>query len=182
MPRQGFFSRYGGPTEILPGLYAGPCDADITDLQVDTVISLTCECRPHTSLPKQCFPVIDYSVEPLPNLASAVKKIHEELDIKQRKVYVHCLAGCGRTGTAVMLYIVLYRRLHPAEAETLFRARRGCGPTEWSQLKLVDIAYRLLQRLKDPDRVLEELRQAGSLEEALAITYKYEALEEVGED
>ena len=166
--------RHGDIAEIVEGLYAGPCEADLSGLHVDTVISLTCECRPANSPPRRCYPIKDFSVEPLPNLADAVRRIHEELDVKKRRVYIHCLAGCGRTGTAVMLYLVLYRGLHPGEADALYRSKRGCGPTEWEQLKIVDIAYRLLARLGSPERVLWELRQAGSLQDALALVYRLE--------
>jgi protein-tyrosine phosphatase len=41
--------------------------------------------------------------------------------------FVHCIAGCGRTGTFCACVLVR-AGLPPAEAVRLFRATRGCGP------------------------------------------------------
>jgi atypical dual specificity phosphatase len=44
-----------------------------------------------------------------------------------RAVYVHCLAGCGRTGTMMACYLVYRDRMDPAEAIQQVRAARPCS-------------------------------------------------------
>src|SRR5262245_9050475 len=44
-----------------------------------------------------------------------------------RGVYVHCVAGCGRTGTMMACYLVYRDRLSATEAIRRIRALRSCS-------------------------------------------------------
>ncbi|MMZ70277.1 Dual specificity phosphatase, catalytic domain [compost metagenome] len=69
-------------------------------------------------------------MEPIGNFYKALAKL-VELARAGRRVYVHCRAGCGRTGTLVAAYLIVEKGLGYEEAVSLYRARRGCGPQSW---------------------------------------------------
>jgi hypothetical protein len=67
------------------------------------------------------------------------------------RVYAHCLAGCGRTGTMVACYLVYRRRLSAADAISRVRELRACSietdgqeeaVAEWALL-MEEVGYRL---------------------------------------
>ena len=52
--------------------------------------------------------------------------VERELEAR-RAVYVHCIAGCGRTGTMMACYLVYRDRLDPMEAMRQVRGVRPCS-------------------------------------------------------
>ena len=46
---------------------------------------------------------------------------------EERRIYVHCLAGCGRTGTMMACYLAYRDRLGGDEAIRRIRALRSCS-------------------------------------------------------
>ncbi len=71
----------------------------------------------------------------------------DELD-RQRTVYVHCLAGCGRTGTMMACYLVYRDRLDPTEAIRHLRRVRPCSVETAAQAEAV-IRWDLLMQASD---------------------------------
>lgn len=57
---------------------------------------------------------------------AAVNEVDRGL-LAGESAFVHCVAGCGRTGTFAACVLVR-AGLSPAEAVQVFRAARGCGP------------------------------------------------------
>ncbi len=150
------------PAEVVPGLYAGPGCLDLEEwgVEVDLIVTLEPSCPAERSGSRRViFPVRDMEVEPVANVAGAIAAIAEAL-ASGRRVYVHCYAGCGRTGTVVAGYLVLFKGMRPEEAVAAFEAARGCGPESEEQLMFLDLLD-IMRRRMDPWSVLREL--AGSL-------------------
>ncbi len=122
----------------LGNLYAGPPGlAGLVD--PDVIVSLTRFVAPHREgVRVYRFPIRDFSIYPLENIAGALRAIHGELGAG-RKVYVHCTAGCGRTGTVVIAYLILYRDMRLERAYALFTSMRGCGPESEEQYTLLSL-------------------------------------------
>ena len=146
---------------VEEGLYAGR--GCVRTPSVDAVICLDPACRVEApGAVEYCFPIDDFSVEPFGNTARAIAKLLE-LRGEGASVYVHCAAGCGRTGTVVSSYLVLARGLSGEAAIAYYRVVRGCGPESWDQVELV-YALGRLRRLVGPKealRVLLESRDFG---------------------
>ena len=149
--------------EIIEGLLAGPGCVDLSEYSVDIVVSLDCSCRPVGVYKSVCVPIRDYGVEPLSNAARALRRIHEELDVKRHSVYVHCRAGCGRTGTIVVAFLVLFRDMTLGNALNLFYSKRLCGPESWEQHKFLDVLWRMTRRGIPWQRILEVMEEASDL-------------------
>lgn len=134
----------GEYAEIVEGLFAG--EGCIEPPSVDAVVCLEPSCRVKVSgVEEYCYPIMDGSVEPLEKFVEALLKLAELLD-KGMRVYVHCMAGCGRTGTLVAGYLILQRGLSAEEAVSLFRWRRGCGPETWEQFEFLYALEHLVGR------------------------------------
>mmetsp|Transcript_10582 Transcript_10582/g.17765 ORF Transcript_10582/g.17765 Transcript_10582/m.17765 type:complete len:110 (-) Transcript_10582:84-413(-) len=57
------------------------------------------------------FPIKDFNSEDLKShLFEAAKKLHEMIDVKGQKVYVHCTAGMGRAPACVVAYLCLFKK------------------------------------------------------------------------
>ena len=82
------------------------------------------------------LPVPDYGV-PTDRRAfeAALAAVTEALRSGER-ILVHCLAGCGRTGTFAAAFLVS-RGQDPDEAIAAVRAARGCGPETAGQVAWV---------------------------------------------
>jgi hypothetical protein len=65
-----------------------------------------------------------------------------------RTVYVHCLAGCGRTGPMMACYLVYQDRLDPLEAIRHVREIRACSVETAAQAEAV-IQWGLLLQASD---------------------------------
>ena len=148
--------RRGTPVEITEGLWVGPGCVDVSELGVDVIVSLECSCRARGA-PSLCFQLEDFDIKPVDNLEKAILRIHEELDLKRRRVYVHCGAGCGRTGTVVSAFLVLYRGVSARDALESFYRARGCGPEVPIQVGFV----KLLEEFRGEYEPREAIRTAA---------------------
>ena len=73
--------------------------------------------------------------------------VERALDARNR-VYVHCAAGCGRTGTMMACYLVYRHRLDPMEALRRVRDARPCSVETTAQADAV-IEWGLLMDASD---------------------------------
>jgi atypical dual specificity phosphatase len=64
------------------------------------------------------------------------------------KIYVHCLAGCGRTGTMMACYLVYRDRSDPLDAISRVRALRPCSVETKAQADSV-LEWSALMRATD---------------------------------
>jgi protein-tyrosine phosphatase len=132
------------PTWIEPGrLLAGrhPCAAGdeahdsvgrLAEEGVTLVLDLTeeGELDPYdTELPdsirRMCMPVKDFTAPPAEVVLRALDAIDEELEA-DGVVFVHCFAGCGRTGVVVGCWLVRHGA-EPRDALARVAASRGLG-------------------------------------------------------
>jgi hypothetical protein len=146
---------------IEEGLYAG--EGCVKAPKVDAVICLEPSCRVEApGAVEYCYPIEDFSVEPFHELARAIAKLLE-LRRSGRSVYVHCQAGCGRSGTVVAAYLILSRGLSGEEAIAYYRAVRGCGPQTWEQVEFLYALSALRAKIgvEEALRVLLESRDFG---------------------
>jgi protein-tyrosine phosphatase len=143
------------PTTIAPGrLIAGrhpcawgaePAPAEVADLLASGVtlfLDLTQdgELEPYAHLvtpPARHvrIPIRDFSVPTPAALESALDEIDAEL-AGGGLVYVHCWAGCGRTGVVVGSWLVRHG-MTPHEALALIAERRGPGCPQTLEQRLV---------------------------------------------
>ncbi len=82
------------------------------------------------------YPIQDYTVQPLLNIIEAVKTIAFHLR-RGEAVLVACYGGCGRTGTVISLYNIVYRCMSYEEAVSHYTRLRGCGPESPDQHALL---------------------------------------------
>jgi hypothetical protein len=122
--------------QLLAGPYPGDSTTQLVEAGITAFVDLTTarELPPYeTSLPSgityRRMPIQDFSI-PSEELMTAIL---EELDRRMaegRRIYLHCYAGRGRTGTVVGCHLAL--RGFPGEAalEQLQRLREsaGCSP------------------------------------------------------
>jgi len=151
---------------IEDGLLAGP--GCIVVSGVDLVISLDCSCPALAEgAERVCYDIYNGRVEPWKNLVGAIKRLLEER-ARGRRVYVHCIAGCGRTGTVVSAYLMLSRGMSADEAMRFFYARRRCGPETWEQITFLKALDALIEE-QGREAALRVLEEAGSFEEFLGM-------------
>ncbi len=137
---------YGGPPYLVH--YVDP----------DVVISLTYDtvARSRNTKVTYHYPIEDFHVEPITNIAKALEAIIKHLS-RGEKVYVHCIGGCGRTGTVISSYLILFKNYEPEQAIYEFYRMRGCTVESYEQRVFLEKVYRLYNRLKNPRKVLEIL-------------------------
>ncbi|HXJ83846.1 MAG TPA: dual specificity protein phosphatase family protein [Candidatus Methylomirabilis sp.] len=82
------------------------------------------------------IPVTDGAAPADAQILEFCRLVERELDVP-RTVYVHCLAGCGRTGTMVACYLVYRDRLDPVDAMQRVRAVRPCAIETTAQVEAV---------------------------------------------
>lgn len=146
------YSSYSASALELPSgrkLYAGPCFADFPEDV--TVISLNNNSRKPVRTE-----IRDFSVEPLESLKTAVM-IAARIAEATGRVGFCCTAGCGRTGTASILYMVAYEGMTAVDAAAEFIAERNCGPERKEQWMLLALAERLRSRGLSGDELLMRL-------------------------
>ena len=154
------------PVELVPGLYVGPGKI-LLDIEVDRIVSLDCGAKPTApNRPRErCLHITDFDVEPVRNIGLAIKEI-DEARSRGERVYLHCRAGCGRTGTVAIAYLIyLGKRLE--EASNTFWRARGCGPSTYRQTLLLEAFQEAVDRL-GPREALETLINSSSLEDFIA--------------
>jgi atypical dual specificity phosphatase len=72
------------------------------------------------------IPVGEGSAPDVEQIRQFCNLVERALDTGQR-LYVHCVAGCGRTGTMMACYLVYRHRLDPLEALRRVREARPCS-------------------------------------------------------
>ncbi len=127
------------PVEIYNGLYVGPGKIPLFDIDIDIIISLDCGAKPYgrEDVEHLCLDIRDFDVEPIFRIGEALEKIEEALN-RGRRVYLHCRAGCGRTGTVAIAFLI-GKGYELEEAHSLFLRRRGCGPEDSRQMTFLEI-------------------------------------------
>jgi len=99
------------------------------------------------------IPVPDGAAPAEAQILGFCRLVDSELD-RQRTIYVHCVAGCGRTGTMMACYLVYRDRMDPTTAIERVRAMRSCSietaaqaeaVTKWAALMQAN-EYRLVAR------------------------------------
>ena len=93
------------------------------------------------------IPVPDGAAPADEHIRRFCRLVEDELAVR-RTVYVHCLAGCGRTGTMMACYLVYRDRLDPMEAVQHIRGVRPCSVETAAQAEAV-IRWGLLMQTSD---------------------------------
>mmetsp|Transcript_18109 Transcript_18109/g.30922 ORF Transcript_18109/g.30922 Transcript_18109/m.30922 type:complete len:147 (+) Transcript_18109:1060-1500(+) len=75
------------------------------------------------------FPIHDFNEDDLTSkLFDAAQVLHEMIDLKGLKVYVHCTAGMGRAPACVLTYLCLFKKVHcwadPTQVDLLVKSYR----------------------------------------------------------
>ncbi len=92
------------------------------------------------------FPVEVMQAPPLEELARIVELIHERIG-EGKRVLVHCIAGCGRTGTVLAAYLVS-KGMGPDEALDHLRSIRPCSVETMEQYGAIWYYYRFGDELR----------------------------------
>jgi atypical dual specificity phosphatase len=82
------------------------------------------------------IPLKDGSAPDAEQIRDFCDVVGHALDANSR-VYVHCAAGCGRTGTMMACYLVYRHRLDPLEALRRVREARPCSVETAAQAEAV---------------------------------------------
>jgi atypical dual specificity phosphatase len=93
------------------------------------------------------IPMADGSAPDDEQIQRFCAQVERELAAKQA-VYVHCLAGCGRTGTMMACYLVYRERLDPMVALRRVRGIRSCSVETAAQADAV-MHWGLLMQASD---------------------------------
>ena len=117
------------------------------------------------------LPVQDFTVQPLENILQAVRLIGRLLE-EGRSVLVSCQGGCGRTGTVVSLFNIVYNCMGYEEALDDYYGRRGCGPESDEQHALLYKAWQIVDAMGCNGGVCSE-RRGYRPELAIAKIYEY---------
>jgi len=158
----------GVPAEIINNLYAGPGCVDLKrhNISPDTIITLDPSCTVKGDSNRIVLPIEDFNVEPIKNIGKALEIIENNL-ILNKKIYVHCHAGCGRTGTVVVSYLILYKDFHLNQALDLFYSKRRCGPDSMPQELFLESLYRLKKIIKSQNIIIKSLIKSETLDDFL---------------
>ena len=96
----------------------------------------------HVAAPARHFrrPIRDFSVPTSDDLVATLDAIDAELAAGGR-VYVHCWAGCGRTGVVVGCWLVRHG-MEPQEALATIAGARGVGCPQTLEQRLLILDWR----------------------------------------
>jgi hypothetical protein len=160
-------------SRIVEGLYAGPGCIDLGELgiHVDIIVSLDPSCPVTDGGKRRVYPIENLGIEPLINVWKSLDTLYKEHFLKHRTVYVHCYAGCGRTGSIVIAYLVLFHEYSLEDAINLYYSRRLCGPESWEQHKFLDVTWRLKEKGLSGTEILEIIKESEDLGEYISRLY-----------
>lgn len=131
--RPPFTTTWIEPTRILIGsIPTSPQDIEtLKKLGIDSILTLT---RAGLTCPgmSEVLRNVSYEHIPIPDgsigsddvMLSAVAYIAARINQKH-SIYIHCRGGIGRSGTILIAYYVLYRKLSVAEARQIVSVRRN---------------------------------------------------------
>lgn len=71
------------------------------------------------------YPNLDGAPVPLKDVQKAVEDIRREYIRNNQPVYVHCMAGVGRSATVVICYLMKYHFKTPKEAVDMVQSKRN---------------------------------------------------------
>ncbi len=132
-----------------PLLIGTGCDCipeAVSRYNADVVVALyeswECDVEIPDSVYHYHVPVRDFSVEPLDHVLEAVAIIAREL-CRGRTVVVSCRGGCGRTGTVIALFNIVFNCVDVRGALEEYYEKRGCGPEAVDQETLLYVAERI---------------------------------------
>ena len=119
------------PARFLAGAHPAACLDALLDAGVDSFVDLTCDepslARYAVALPAHArwhgFAITDYAVPGERRMRDIVDAIDVEL-LRGARVYLHCQAGVGRTGTALGCWLV-EQGLSGPDALALIAHKRG---------------------------------------------------------
>ncbi|NJE48027.1 dual specificity protein phosphatase family protein [Thermococcus sp. 9N3] len=81
-------------------------------------------------------PIPDFSAPPLSQLLEILRWIEVKV-LEGKKVLVHCLGGCGRSGTVAVAWLMYSKRLPLERALSEVRRLRPCAVETRGQLEIL---------------------------------------------
>lgn len=135
------------PGHLVAGEWPVPHLDWLANQGVSVLINLTGHAYRDDRFRIHGIPVPDGAAPDEEQIREFCRLVEDELD-RHRKVYVHCLAGCGRTGTMMACYLVYRDRLDPTEAIRHVREVRACSVETAAQIEAV-IRWGLFMQASD---------------------------------
>ncbi len=148
-------------------LYGGPPYL-VSTVDPDIVVSLAYRvvARSRSTRKTYHYPIMDFHVEPIYNIGYAIEKIYYHLT-NGDKVYVHCLGGCGRTGTVVSAYLILFHGYSVEDAVMEFYRQRGCTIESFEQEIFLKRIHEILVKTRSPMEIIDLLKRIEKLDRFL---------------
>jgi atypical dual specificity phosphatase len=112
--------------ELLAGEFPGPYLDWLEYRGIEVIVNLTEEPYRARGFRVHHVPIAGQMAPEDEQIVHACRLIRRALR-DGRRVYVHCHAGCGRTGTIVACYLVYRLRIDAEEAMGIVRALRPCS-------------------------------------------------------
>nr|WP_206203836.1 dual specificity protein phosphatase family protein [Thermococcus sp. 21S9] len=82
------------------------------------------------------FPIPDFSAPSLEELLTVLQWIEAKVQ-EGKRVLIHCIGGCGRSGTVSVAWLMYSRRLPLRQALSEVRRLRHCAVETESQIELL---------------------------------------------
>ncbi len=152
------------PVEIYKGLFVGPGKIPLFNYDFDVIISLDCSAKPYgvKTDEEYCYDIIDFDVEPVWRIGETLETLDNKLS-EGKKIYLHCRAGCGRTGTVAIAFLIM-KGYSLEDAEKIFFEKRGCGPEDYKQLEFLRTFESAVKKY-GVEKTLNILKNSRSLED-----------------